>query len=141
MPEGDRQHLDIIGLLLLGHHFCQGETQMQFAQLELDLHFPDACHTEEHQVRSNLTRCAGLWRERGGVTVPPDEGMGVQQHFHGVSVQNSSGNGSSKSSLVQMAPGCNPATRGVVAPAMGTIRASGVLPSVRMISAEPEHKI
>jgi hypothetical protein len=64
MPESDQQHLAIVGLLL-GNHFRQGETQMEFAQLELDLHFPEACHTEEEQVRAILTRCARLWRELG----------------------------------------------------------------------------
>jgi len=81
-----------------------------------------------------LTNRAGLGGELGGVTIPPDKGRRIQEHRHGAPDQNSSGNGSSKASLVQMAPGCKPGTRGVVAPAMGTMRASGVLPAVRMIS-------
>ena len=66
------------------------------------------------------------------VTLP--KSMCVQQQLHVLPVQNSSGNGLSKSSLVQIAPGCNPATRGVVGEAIGMKRAIGVLPSVRTIS-------
>src|SRR5438093_12617825 len=66
--------------------------------------------------------------------------MRVQQQLHAVSVQNSSGNGSSKSSLVQIAPACSPATRGVVDNAIGTKRASGVVPSVRTISVPSRTK-
>ena len=29
----DRQHLDIVGLLLVCNHLCQGKTQVEFAQL------------------------------------------------------------------------------------------------------------
>src|SRR5262245_24601018 len=128
MTEGDRQHLEVVGLLLTGDHLCQRETQVELAQLQLDLHLPGTGHAEEQQIRSILTCRSGLRRELLRGAIPPDEGVRIQQHLHGVPVQNSSGNGSSKSSLVQMAPGCNPATRGV-APVMGTIRASGVLPS------------
>src|SRR5262245_52435036 len=60
--------------------------------------------------------------------------MCIKQQFHAVPVQNSSGNGASKSALILMLPACNPATRRVVALARGTRRARGVCPSVRMIS-------
>src|SRR5262249_39407351 len=133
MTESDRQHLEVVSLLLTGNHLCQRETQVELAQLQLDLHLPGTGHAEEQKIRPSLTCRTGLRRELLRSTIPPDEGVRIQQHLHGVPVQNSSGNGSSKSSLVQIAPGCKPATRGV-APVMGTIRASGVLPSVRIIS-------
>ena len=60
--------------------------------------------------------------------------MGIQQQVHAVPVQKASGSSSSKSSLTQIAPACNPATRGMLDEAIGTTRASGVAPSVRIIS-------
>ena len=47
---------------------------------------------------------------------------------------NSSGNGSSKSSLVQIAPACNPALRCLVGDAIGAKRTRGMPPSVRTTS-------
>jgi transposase len=134
MPKSDRQDLDLVGLLLAGEHLCRGQAQVEFAPLERDQHCPGPGHTEAHHVRAVLTGRVGLRGPRGRVTLPPDEGMGVQQHLHGVPVPKSSSNGSAKSALVRMAPGCNPTPRGVRAPAMGTMRASGVCPAVRRIA-------
>ena len=81
MSKGDRQHLEIVGLLLAGDHPCQGQAQVEFTELELDLYFPDTGHTEEHHIRPVLTCRTGLERELGRVTVPPDEGMGIRSTF------------------------------------------------------------
>src|SRR5262249_26652447 len=61
MTEGDRQHLEVVGLLLTGDHLCQRETQVELAQLQLDLHLPGTGHAEEQQIRSILT-CRSGWR-------------------------------------------------------------------------------
>lgn len=68
------------------------------------------------------------------ITVPPEEGMSIQKELHVSSAQNSSGSGASKSSLIQTAPVCKPGTRVEVRAENGTRRATGVFPSVRMIS-------
>ena len=73
--------------------------------MQLNLHLSGTGHAEEQQIRPILTCRSGLRRELLRGTIPPDEGVRIQQHLHGVPVQNSSGSGSSKSSLVQMAPG------------------------------------
>ena len=62
-------------------------------------------------------------RKLSRVTVPPNERVSIQQQVHDYPVQNSSGSGASKSSVVSIAPGCRPATRGSTS---GTRRARGV---------------
>src|SRR6267378_6403515 len=65
----------------------------------------------------------------------PDENVGVEQKFHSWPSQNSSGKGSSKSSLVEMAPRLRPATRFFLECATtGTRRATGVPCSVIITS-------
>jgi hypothetical protein len=78
MTEGDRQHLEIVSLLLAGDHLYQGETEVQFAQLQLNLHLPSTGYTEEQEIRPILTCRSGLRRELARGTVPPDEGMRIQ---------------------------------------------------------------
>jgi len=68
--------------------------------------------------------------EKGIFDVLPDEGVSIEQQFHAALAQKASGNGLSKSSLVQNDPKCKPAVRET----NGTSRAMGLLPSVRMIS-------
>lgn len=60
-----------------------------------------------------------------------DFGLGKDFRFP---IQNSSGNGSSKSSLVQIAPACNPAVRCLVGDVMGAKRTRGMPPSVSTTS-------
>src|SRR6266516_282109 len=63
MTASDRQYLEVVGLLLTGNHFCQGETQVKLTQLQLDLHLPGAGDTEEQEIRPILTGRSGSRRE------------------------------------------------------------------------------
>jgi hypothetical protein len=46
MRQDNRQYLDVVDLLLVGDHLCQGSAQVEFAQLQFDRHFPGIGHTE-----------------------------------------------------------------------------------------------
>ena len=59
MTESDRQHLEVVRLLLTGNQLFQGETQLQLAQLQLDLHLPGTGHTKEQEIRPILTYRSG----------------------------------------------------------------------------------
>src|SRR3990170_3274959 len=109
MRQGDWQDFEAVGLLLAFDDSFKRQSQLQFAQLQFDLHLPSAGYTQE--------KC-----------------VGVQQQLHAHPVQNSSGSGASKSGLIQTAPECKPGTRVRTPAEKGTRRAIGVSPSVKMIS-------
>src|ERR1051326_5200895 len=87
-----------------------GRSQFQLTQLNLDLHFPNAYHTQQQFV--SVIFQSG---KRGGwkffwLICPPDKDVSVEQKFHPRPSQKSSGKGSSKSSLVEIVPRLRPAT-------------------------------
>ena len=112
-----------------------GRSQFQLTQLNLDLHFPNAYHTQQQFV--SVIFQSG---KRGGwkffwLICPPDKDVSVEQKFHPRPSQKSSGKGSSKSSLVEIVPRLRPATRFFLERATtGTRRATGVPCSVMITS-------
>jgi hypothetical protein len=47
-------YLDVIGLLLAGDDFSQRQSQLEFSQLEFDLHLPHTNHAEQQDILTIL---------------------------------------------------------------------------------------
>jgi hypothetical protein len=58
-------------------HLTPAETQVELADLQLNLHLPGTDHAEEQQIRPILTCRLGLRRELLRGTIPPDEGVRI----------------------------------------------------------------
>ena len=108
----DRQDAKIVLHPLFFDDVPQRRVQIELPKLLLDLHFPDARHTQEQRIPGVGNGCAGGCGEQPRRRMHPDECVGIQQKSHAsFPSQNSSGSGSLKSGAMTMDPGCNPRVR------------------------------
>src|SRR5262249_24807624 len=95
--------------------------QPEAIDLMFDLDFPGADDTQIELVGRIFTGRQGSGGELLGTAIQPQEGMRIQQQFHGVPLsQKASGSGASKSGLIHILPRCWPKTRFLGAELMGT---------------------